>query len=327
MGNDIFSSIKDIPQFALPEINFNPKIVNDEILYVVVLGNGFDLDLGLKTTYKNFAESKDWPFKGLITGEDTLRGFLNDKKDIEQWFDIEEALAEYAQSESAGAYIDSDKKDLQILKQNLKKYLEQQQNREDWVENNSRAKLLLAFLSSVKNYYIYTFNYTDVVAIAQKMGIEIDPERVKHIHGSLANDDIILGIGEKHKIPSRFDWLLKITDAKYRSNDLFEKLVDADEVILFGHSLSENDFDYFTDYLNSAQKERKRISLSANYRRKLVVYTSDEKARMGLCMQLRKMTSNHMTALYSHTDVEMKRIEDEMEIPFHPKDPRKKHII
>lgn len=326
MNKDILSTIQNIPQFEIPEIKINPQIFNTEILYVAVLGNGFDIDLGMKTTYKNFAESNDWPFKGLIKDEDTLRGFLNGKKDIEQWFDIEEALAEYAKSEGAGANIETDEKDLQILKKSLKKYLERQQNEEEWVKKNSRAKLILAFLSHVKNYYIYTFNYTDVVAIAQKMGIEIEPERVKYIHGSLADDDMILGVGEKHVIPSKFNWLYKITDARYHSNDLFEKLVAADEVILFGHSLGENDFDYFVDYMESAKEERKPVALSENYRRKLMVYTSDEKARMGLCMQFRKMTSNHVTALYSHTDVEIKKIEDEMEIPFHPKDPRKKSI-
>ena len=29
----------------------------------LVIGNGFDLDVGLKTRYIDFAESKWWPFK------------------------------------------------------------------------------------------------------------------------------------------------------------------------------------------------------------------------------------------------------------------------
>lgn len=29
---------------------------------VLVLGNGFDIDLGLKTKYRDFADSEFWPF-------------------------------------------------------------------------------------------------------------------------------------------------------------------------------------------------------------------------------------------------------------------------
>ena len=64
----------------------------------LVVGNGFDLDVGLKTRYIDFAESKWWPFKEarLQDGYETLAYTLNRKSRLERWFDVEEALYDYA---------------------------------------------------------------------------------------------------------------------------------------------------------------------------------------------------------------------------------------
>lgn len=35
------------------------KLKTEKLLFIV--GNGFDIDLGLKTSYKSFVESRYWP--------------------------------------------------------------------------------------------------------------------------------------------------------------------------------------------------------------------------------------------------------------------------
>lgn len=68
------------------------SVVTDEVKnpkVVVVVGNGFDLDLGCPTSYNDFVESK-W-FDSLITGkpprELLLEGQYEKKyEDISQWF-------------------------------------------------------------------------------------------------------------------------------------------------------------------------------------------------------------------------------------------------
>ena len=67
---------------------------------ILILGNGFDLDLGLKTKYSNFAISPEW--KGLYesfkcTSDDNLAGFLKKKAEEDNWFAIEDCLKQYAQ--------------------------------------------------------------------------------------------------------------------------------------------------------------------------------------------------------------------------------------
>ena len=65
---------------------------------VLIIGNGFDLDVGLKTRYVDFALSEYWPFKNakLYVGCETLAYTLNKKASLEKWFDVEEVLYEYA---------------------------------------------------------------------------------------------------------------------------------------------------------------------------------------------------------------------------------------
>ena len=64
---------------------------------VLVIGNGFDLGLGLQTTYRQFANSSYWPFNNTaLYPEGTLASALNVHKDLDRWFDLEELLYQYA---------------------------------------------------------------------------------------------------------------------------------------------------------------------------------------------------------------------------------------
>ena len=67
---------------------------------LLILGNGFDKDLGMKTAYRDFAESTFWPFTNLSNKDQgSLACFLNERKeDVNTWFDLEELLAEFAQN-------------------------------------------------------------------------------------------------------------------------------------------------------------------------------------------------------------------------------------
>ena len=52
---------------------------------LLIIGNGFDLDLGRKTRYSDFAKSEFWP-KDL---DSDLYEHLNQKSKIERWFHLE----------------------------------------------------------------------------------------------------------------------------------------------------------------------------------------------------------------------------------------------
>ena len=62
---------------------------------VLVLGNGFDLDLGLRTSYKDFWESNDCPknYPALLIKH--LNEKWPDNLDKVKWYDLENELLEY----------------------------------------------------------------------------------------------------------------------------------------------------------------------------------------------------------------------------------------
>ena len=61
---------------------------------IIIIGNGFDLSLGLKTSYKDFIESDS--FTLLLKKENSLTIYLNGKQEINNWVDIEKELTEYS---------------------------------------------------------------------------------------------------------------------------------------------------------------------------------------------------------------------------------------
>lgn len=110
---------------------------------VLVLGNGFDIDLGLKTKYRDFADSEFWPFNddsGILHPENNratnlLRDVLNERKlDVSTWFDLESIMAEFAVHGSTTEFdshdIGQDRHDYDVLVESLSSYLNkiQQEN-------------------------------------------------------------------------------------------------------------------------------------------------------------------------------------------------------
>lgn len=88
---------------------------------VFIIGNGFDLDIGLKSKFDDFYDSDYWPFHGKNT---PLAKFLELNCAIERWIDLEEALAEYgSKTISFGSHAIEDKEDFQLLKDSFNKYL------------------------------------------------------------------------------------------------------------------------------------------------------------------------------------------------------------
>lgn len=74
---------------------------------ILVIGNSFDLDLGLKTRFLDFANSEYWPFK-MFAGKNTLSSFLNKRKHFDEWFNLEYCLAIFATSPQYASLIKGD---------------------------------------------------------------------------------------------------------------------------------------------------------------------------------------------------------------------------
>ena len=120
---------------------------------LLILGNGFDVDLGMKSRYSDFAKSKVWQEKiennALMLSRNGLLRALVDAKDKEAWFDIESSMMHYIrkQEEQHKAYgyqlASTDREEYQVICSALKEYLCEATNKLDVIYKRYEGFILL----------------------------------------------------------------------------------------------------------------------------------------------------------------------------------------
>ena len=284
---------------------------NRNPLSVLIIGNGFDLDLGMHTSYRDFANSNYWPF-GSPIHSNNLGDHLNNIIHTERWLDLENELAKYAQTIPSNQLSNErntrhDKGDFNVLVNKLKEYLQSELQNYQNNAHDCKAKEILAEFSRKENYFIHSFNYTDIKSISDVLKIRLNSTRIEYVHGNLGDNNIILGAGDNKGLPEEYDWLYKTSNKNYSSNNLADSLANADKICIFGHSLGENDFDYFKPFFKRISQD---IDLTyhnpmTDRRIKVTIYTKDEASEIAIKRQLRKLTDNHLQGIYANCDFEI----------------------
>ena len=227
---------------------------------VLVIGNGFDIDLGLKTKYKDFLES-DY-FKDYTKGETVFKqsGYLVDDlnifdyllikgRDKDNWIDIEQELAELATSVSSHdnkrlrKASKKEEETFTLLHKQLCSYLKSI----DYSNINKSTSLkLLSVLCKCANVEIISYNYTDLHKLDQHLPCKLN-KQIDYVHGKIEDESIILGFEDNIEIDNSYAFMIKSFSPHYKSHNVRQKLLDANEVIFFGHSLGSTDYHYFQD--------------------------------------------------------------------------------
>jgi hypothetical protein len=136
-----------------------------------IFGNGFDLDLGLKTSYSNFIESND--FKNLIqpASDCTFAKYLFKNYNPEsKWMDIENELKIYINNVYSNNGI-AFKREFQFLKSALVNYLHSEIRNNRINYDSNAARICNKILDDIKNNIevrIINFNYTNTVPLVVK---------------------------------------------------------------------------------------------------------------------------------------------------------------
>ena len=328
---------------------------------VLVLGNGFDLDLGLKTSYKDFWESelcpKDYPAP--------LIHHLNqrwlDNLEVVKWYDLENELLNYYRNipdsakghdiiadeertflEKFGSYeyslgfyndqiqlvsslinkgilsynseqirkvgehfkedalqspIWRDQKALRLIKEGLCRYLKTiifPLN-----ANDSIAFQVLAFLDKEarngNTVNIYTFNYTCV----QLNGKAPDYAQIHYMHGKCEDEKVIIGTRDDQNLNDNYDFLQKSFDPTFNPPALVEDLKDADEVVIFGHSIGVNDRQYFKAFF------KQQTDYSHPQRKDITIFTKDAVSEIQIKRALESMTDWNLSTLYGLNNIQI----------------------
>ena len=139
---------------------------------------------------------------------------------------------------------------------------------------------------------IYTFNYTQFPSIGTN--------EIHYVHGSCLNNDIVLGTREEKEIEKEYWFLQKLFDINYKPAYVLADLFNADRVTIFGHSLGENDRQYFEAFFKrqcDPDRTRKDVPIT--------IYTKDQESVMEIKHSLQELTDYHLSDLLQNSKLDI----------------------
>lgn len=233
----------------------------------LIIGNGFDLSLGLPTSYNHFIESDSF-LRHIYSN--LLFNAIKEKKDVHNWIDIENFLGEYGEAHpydtKSTKYMF--KKEYRLLCESLKEYLSTI-SITGINSSNSSYRILEEALAKIPDVVetnndsshclnILDFNYTNSISsfLADTNFKEYVVRRKKifhfQVHGSLKNNNIIFGVQDGKDIGNNI-FIRKSYHDNYEQFDcnIYDLLKTSQRIIFFGYSLGESDHTYFQKYFEN----------------------------------------------------------------------------
>lgn len=273
---------------------------------ILILGNGFDLAFGFWTSYANFVNfgrGKDfsfWPFtefpSGKYMSESIHYHFYNfvqtHKDDLGQirWIDIEGELWNYVNSKKGipvnKELVQEDERSYNYLVYQLQDYLSAvyPHGRNQDTDITIPIEILKSIKGNGGFNLIYTFNYTDPTDILSQFAgySENEMPKIKYMHGSLKNKNIVLGFNEDLTLPQEYDFMFKCD--KIEPHNLANDLLDADDIIVYGLSFGQIDGIYFKPFL-----EQLSSVITAKRKPRFSIITYDKNSVISIQRNLRAM--------------------------------------
>ena len=235
---------------------------------IIVLGNGFDLDLGLKTSYNDFInEFYLNPDEKKREHTNTLINEILDVYENAGWIDIEAFLRKRAIDLSKDEIPKN--RDIRCEYNKLCRdissymYADKYANNENKYNKDSCAYKIIPFIIK-HNIPIFTFNYTDLSSVIGNMKYDDNCNEylnITYIHGKSVNEwnsnlcPIIVGI-DPIPVKDEFKCMIKAIHKLYKPG-IISALNKSSNVIFFGIGFGITDFPYFKGFFNKVLKENK----------------------------------------------------------------------
>lgn len=284
----------------------NKDIVNYK--NILVIGNGFDLNLGLKTAYSDYLNSVN--FQELL-GRNSLARYLNNCKKTSKWVDIEKELYNYSNSlfYKVEKNLYPDPRSVQLISYlrgdyyeiccSLREYLKKATTCQ--IDFNDKAAYKIVsevFTQKNVNTYILTFNYTGIIERLHQCYFPLSENFcINHIHGSLQNNNIVFGIEDSAEVAKKHVFLYKSYNTTQNINGLISVFENAKNITFFCYSLGETDHSYFDDFFNAQTKPDCD-------KKKFTFYYYGQEAYDDLIWQLKTLTKNRLTYLKQYNQLE-----------------------
>jgi hypothetical protein len=293
----------------------------------LVIGNGYDLDLGLNTRYSDFIDAiekqkDDFAFNAnehLKNNELFL--YLSKIEDENyKWIDAEYELGEYIklcekkisehisqkQKKQAKEIIRKTKSDYFELKEYLKSYLMNIENNDERFQRkyyaSSAYRLTKDLLNSdTKHFEVISFNYTNSFLSFSKLFDNNIEKKIKHVHGNLKTD-IVFGIDDKTVISKDFVYILKSYDKNTLNINYNKLLNNSNKIIFFGYSLGESDQSYFSDFFTECCNYNERTE---EEKREIIFYYKDvDGGYQNLFYRIKEITGHNTANFMKYNTVE-----------------------
>ena len=232
-----------------------------------IIGNGFDIDMGLPSRYSDFARSKEfrdladrmyWMFRE-EESDHSLVLQLQKESAKSNWFDIEEEIHKYVNNHTTleERLIGLVRAEFEELKKALAIYLRRITSNFKADENKLSWQLYYRMRECPLTVTQIFFNYTNP---RECMNLPLQPEIFNgghlwftYVHGSLKDNDIVLGcdLQPNEEVNRQLSFLYKYNQLN-RANHVARNILEAKEIIFFGHSVNEMDFGYFKEFFKVA---------------------------------------------------------------------------
>ena len=270
---------------------------------LLIVGNGFDLSIGFKTSYGDFMKSSYFPHEETSN----LCSYLHKQYEENMgWIDIENELSEYSRmlttkKLNAKKYntildIGSLREEYDELKSSLKCYLQEETNRAFDPSPDNPANRVIDQLPADSK--IISFNYTSIIERLTWDKFKDSKGNLLHIHGSLApNDDIVFGVEDSAKLPKEHVFLYKAHSRHLKVQEFSDWLNSAERIIFYGYSFGDTDHQYFEKFF------RKLCSGDSSFT-ELVFYYYGQASYDNLIWQLQMLTNHKLTQLQIQNKIE-----------------------
>jgi hypothetical protein len=246
-----------------------------------LLGNGFDLQLGLKTRYDSFYEyyRKKPSGNELISQlkehiNDYLEGKKNNLPDV-NWEDLELALGKYTKElksyeELRTVYLDINKELMAYLRMQERQFVKDENILVKLREDFSRPEKYLSInekrrydslIEGSSNLFLYNLNYTHIcefiydkkVPTTNSKGHVTNLGEITHVHGDLDMLNVLMGVNDVSQIANesfREDSRVKRMLVKPSTNNMLDNqktrridnmLNNMKVIVIYGASLGDSD--------------------------------------------------------------------------------------